>query len=115
MNGLNGRIGRNTWHKYISPRDENNINITPGLSDDDFDQLSASDRRILDGIWEKLGGMTASQLRNWIHINCLAYVLVEHGRLPITLLELAKATGFSNPSQLEWEVTECRHSEVVLS
>jgi hypothetical protein len=115
MNGLNGRIDRVIWRKYLVPREHNTINVVRGISVGSFDQLSKSDIRILNEVWESFGGMTPSQIRQWTHDNCPEYTLIERGRVPISLIELARATGFEDPSQLEVDVSDYRYSELALS
>jgi uncharacterized phage-associated protein len=118
LNGINGIVtpdNETIWSEYIA-RNGNIVVPVKSFSLDDLDELSAAEECTLQSIWDRLGHMTASQLRNYSHENCPEYTQVDEGcRLPITYGELVSAIGSDAPHIVDDEIRGVRRAESILS
>lgn len=117
LNGINGVVTPElepTWSEYIA-RNGNIVVSVKSFSVSDFDELSPAEEDMLSSVWEKLGHMTASQLRNYSHDNCPEYTEVERGRLPITYSEVMAALGVDDSHEVDDEIRGIRRAESILS
>lgn len=56
------------WADFLSDRSKHRVGLTnPNLSEDDLDELSDADIRVLDEVWGKFGQMNEWELRDWTH------------------------------------------------
>jgi len=55
------------WSQFLQARENHQIAVVPGLSDDDLDELSEADIVCLDSVWERFGTMTKWEIRDWTH------------------------------------------------
>ncbi len=118
LNGINGIVTPDIepiWEAYIA-RNGNIVVPVRSFSQDDLDELSAAEEDALNSIWDRLGHMTASQLRNYSHDHCPEYTQVDEGsRLPITYSEVVSALGSNEPHVVDDEIRGIRRAESILS
>jgi len=76
------------WSDFLQARADNEIAAAPGVSVDDLDELSEADIECLDKVWDRFGGMTKWQIRDWTH---------DRGNVP----EWEDPNGSSRPIPLE--------------
>lgn len=101
LNGMDHELDAPEWDA-LALENRRDVTIVQPVQED---RLSRADRAILDDIWERFGGMTASQIRNWTHSNCAEYVEVEMGsRLPIEVGEIMAQVGIENPDAMAREI-----------
>jgi uncharacterized phage-associated protein len=110
LNGINGDADRPLWDKYIS---RNRHRVSP--RDENMDQLSRSDMKILEQVWTTHGWRSTSQIRNWTHENCPEYTEVNSGSIRISITEMAKAVGVESPKLVAEELADVRSRAAALS
>jgi uncharacterized phage-associated protein len=113
LDGLNGRIDKEIWSRYLD-KDRGNVLKASRLVEGELDELSESDRAIVEAIWQKFGWMTSSQIRNWTHRHCREYIDVKGGRMPISYRSIGAALGFPDADEIEARVREYRSAEAAI-
>jgi uncharacterized phage-associated protein len=97
LNGIDGKLDagdEGIWGEYIA-RNGNVVVAMKRFARDSLDAIHHKEVRILNYIWHRFGGMTASQLRNYSHENCSEYTEITEGRIPISYREVMVALGFT--------------------
>lgn len=90
------------WESWVCDRENHFVGLkgpkdpTPSLI-----HLSDSDLRILSEIWDKFGGMSGSQLRNYTHDNCGEWEDPGQSSAKIPYFRLLKHVGFSTEVAME--------------
>ena len=116
LDALNGYADPEIWKLYVTVEDKKNISQSVHRDRAEMGQLSKSDDRILEAIWNRFGWMTAGQIRNWTHINCKEYVEVASGeRLPISYETIYKVLGFTEAAQMASHIAEYRSAEAAIA
>lgn len=69
-NFIKGEASSEDWDDLISDRENHLVGLARPLSDDDDDELSKYEVRMLNQVWEKFGHMDQWALVNWTHDNC---------------------------------------------
>ncbi len=116
LNGINGVISAEIepiWGEYIA-RNGNIVVPIRYFDISELDEFSQAEEDILSSIWDELGHMSASQLRNYSHANCPEYTEVERGRLPITYSEVMAALGATDCHEIDDEIRGIRRAESIL-
>ena len=115
LDGINQRRPEGVWETYVSKIDNDTISVKEGIGVEKLDELSVSDRDILEALWDRHGWMSATIIRRWTHDakNCPEYVEVRDGRLPIAYHDIYSALGYENPSAMELVIEEYRSFEAV--
>jgi len=114
LNGINGVIHNDIWDAYMV-RNGNLVVALKAFQRSDFDDLSEDEIEIATGIWEKFRNFSASQIRNWTHLNCAEYVELQSGRMPIRYQDVLLALHSDRAEEIEEEVTELRRAHKVLT
>ncbi len=114
LDGINGLIRKTEWSYYIQ-KAGNTIKATSVFAREDFDHISDAEHEVAKNIWEKFGGMTTSQVRNYTHRHCPEYTEVSAGRIPISYKEVFDALDMPNAEMLSEEIEETRRLEAILS
>lgn len=104
LNGLNSALD-GAWGKNVVKNGRKDIFRASDARDD---RISRSDMDIIEDLWARFHGMTASQLRNWTHLNCPEYSEVKSGRKPITVRQIAEALEILDTDAVERSVEEYR-------
>lgn len=117
LNGINGKRTEGVWSEYVQRIDNSTIGVAKHATEANLDELSVSDRDILEQVWSRHGWMSPKTIRDWTHDekNCPEYVEVKEGRLPITYKQVYAALGFDNPASMEESIEDYRGFEAVLS
>ncbi|MBA2589065.1 MAG: SocA family protein [Alphaproteobacteria bacterium] len=104
------------WANYITVQSRKDIAAATKTKPQEMDQISKSDFAILENVWKKFGWMTASQVRNWTHLNCPEYVEPPKGsNLPITYEALYKALKYDEAAQMAYHISEYRSAEAAVA
>lgn len=94
LNGMDHELDAPEWDA-LALANRRDVTLAQEVGED---HLSRADKSILDATWERFGGMSASQLRNWTHDNCGEYVEVgPSSRLPIEVAEIMAQVGIEAP------------------
>ena len=113
LDGINGMIHGEIWDDYIA-RNGNIVVAMRKFSRDELDQVSDAELAVVDYIWQELGHMTPSQLRNYSHENCPEYTETK-GRIPISYKQILKAVGEENADVVASDIEEMIDLDVALS
>lgn len=116
LNGIDGAFQKSTWDEYIS-RHGNKVVAVKRLSRADLDEVSDAEFSIVERIWKRFGGYTASGLRNWTHENCREYTDITEGRIPISYKEVLEQVGASaeEAEAIERDIANLRREESALA
>lgn len=116
LNGIDQAFQKPLWEGFIK-RHGNKVVATKKLSRDDLDEISDAEFDIVEDIWRRFGGYTASRLRNFTHDNCAEYTDVTSGRIPISYKEILEALRVSaeDAEAIEREISELRREESALA
>lgn len=115
LNGLNHQSDADVWKEYVGI-DGNITRFLPKkLTEDDADEISKSDHKVIAAVWEKFGYMTASQIRKWTHDHCPEYSEVVSGRVPIKDEDMAKAVGVEDPKTFAVVIADYRNLEAAVA
>lgn len=101
LNGLNLASDEKIWSQYLKLDGNEKRLLDHLLTADDLDEISLSDRKILDEVWATYGRMKTSEIRNWTHKNCPEYTEVGEGRVPINLAKIAQAVGLDDFAEVK--------------
>ena len=102
LNGMDHQLADKAWDALNLAPNRRDVTIAGEVLDD---HLSRADLRILAETWERFGGMTASQIRNWTHDHCAEYVEVgPSSSLPIDLSEILVQVGNPDPDNHAREI-----------
>lgn len=72
LNGINGVIHEEIWDDYVV-RNGNIVMAVKNFDRGSLDDLSEEDLDLAKCVWSRFGHMTASQIRNYTHLNCPEY------------------------------------------
>lgn len=96
------------WAEFVAPRDEYDVPLArPIASLDALDELSRSDRRVLEDTWEKFKDIEKYDLADWTHKYCPEWRDPSGSSVPIDFatvfkrLEKADAIGLAEQIQAE--------------
>ena len=114
LNGIDGAYGE-VWDEFIA-RNGNEVVALKKFDRDDFDELSDAELDVMNDVWARFGNMTASQLRNYSHVNCPEYTETT-GRIPIAYREVLEAMGVRDADAefIDREISEFRREESILN
>ena len=111
LNGIDGLGDEGIWDRYVA-RNGNIIVPVKKMDRDDLDEVSNVEFNVIMDTWERFGGRTSSQLRNYTHDNCPEYVEVPIGsRLPISYKDVFEAVGIDDAEEQAEELEEFRRIE----
>lgn len=102
LDGIDQTLKDPAWERLNLADNRKDVTIAAEVAGD---RLSRADLSILDDVWGKFGGMTASQIRNWTHKHCAEYVEVgPAASLPIDLSEILTQVGIADPDNTARDV-----------
>lgn len=113
LNGIDGKIQPDIWDAFIT-RNGNQIVALRRFGRDDLDELSDAEISVADEVWQELGHMSASGIRNWSHEHCSEYTEVTSGRVPISYREVLEALGDPDAAEIDHEISTLRRAESML-
>lgn len=111
-NYLKGRGGRDadTWNSYVKTvADKNEVILARDLSEDDFDELSDAEAKILNEIAAKYKGMRPFELVDFVHKNCAEWENVGQTSKPLSYERVFTALGKKNIQALSDHIAEYRN------
>lgn len=92
------REGNSPWELLISDRANHLVATSRELLE--YDALSASELRLLEEIWQKIGALDKWDLVEWTHQHCEEWSDPSGGRLEISARKLAESFGWK-PSEID--------------
>lgn len=105
LNGIDGLTNEELWSEYIA-RNGNILVAIKKLDRDEMDEISEAEMSVISDIWDKMGHMSPSQLRNYSHKNCPEYTETESSRIPISYKQVFEALGEEDAEALASEIDE---------
>ncbi len=85
----------NYWQNFIASEANYEVAIKPHISIDDLDELSRSELKILDAIFDEFGGKSRWELVKYTHDYCSEWQDPNGSSYPINPLGVLLAKGFS--------------------
>lgn len=83
------------WEEWVSDKENHTVALRNPLGEpSSLGELSAAETELLQLIWEKFGGMSQWEIRDWTHQHCAEWQDPHGSSLPIGYEALAKAIGF---------------------
>lgn len=82
------------WQNFIVSEADREVAIKPNISEDDLDELSRSEIKILDCIFEQFGGKNRWELVKYTHDCCPEWQDPNGSSYPINPIEILLAKGF---------------------
>ena len=113
LNGINGVIDESLWDEYIA-RNGNIVVAVKAVERDDLDHVSDAEMEVLQNVWKKFSGLTASQIRNYTHENCSEYTETDKARVPISYHQIFEAIGEEDALNIANEILELVKLEGIL-
>ena len=110
LNGIDGILNSDAFTDLIKLHGRQHVYLLVDR-DIEFDTLSDAEFENLEMTWREYGGMTASQLRNFTHLNCSEYSELEHGRMPISYRDVLSAVGYDDIDFAVSEIEQFRAIE----
>lgn len=100
-NNAKGEVEDANWSAILDDRANHMIGVKADIGVDDLDELSDAEVEVLDSVWEKFGGMTQWQLRDWTHKsdNIPEWEDPNGSSNPIPLERLLLAVGIKNTTE----------------
>lgn len=93
------------WHEFIGVRRGNDLPLSREVSiPDDLDELSRSEIRILEEIWDKFQDIDRFDLAEWTHRFCPEWVNPHGSSIPIEYATIFKKLGKDGPIELAEEL-----------
>ncbi len=113
-NHISGMAGEaEGWSEFVSSRAGNIVGLAADYTEDDLDELSDAELEELHAVWDRFGGMTGSELRNWTHTNCPEWEDPDGSSEAIPHERVLKFLGHENASELAEEIAAERRIEKV--
>ncbi|QEP43537.1 DUF4065 domain-containing protein [Ectothiorhodospiraceae bacterium BW-2] len=121
LNLMNGELGRErVWQAYISDKADHKVSlVNADIMIEDLDELSQSDRKILDEVWAQFKDFSQFELSNYTHDpkNCPEWEDPNGSSFPIDLKRLFASEG-RTPEQvaiLAYQVQTQRNLETMFN
>ncbi len=83
------------WNGFITSEANHELALKPEISEDDLDELSISEMKILDKIFEEFGAMSRWEIVDYTHDNCKEWQDPDGSSFPIKLEDILLAKGLS--------------------
>jgi uncharacterized phage-associated protein len=114
INGMQGE--RFEWEQFVTDRAGYTVGLSQaGLSEDALDQLSDAELETLGEIWEKFGGMTKYEVRDWTHDHCPEWEDPNGSSSPIPFARVFKYLGKAAAESLESQIKAERRIQAAFS
>lgn len=101
LNGLDGNIHEDVWQQFIIQHGKSKRWPARQFTRDDFDEMSNSEIRTLQAVWDEHGHRTAGQLVQYTHEHCAEYTETEGRRIPIRYDDILVATGMPKDEAIQ--------------
>ena len=106
------------WNRWMKEREGYEVTLEiQEFVDEDLDELSAADLKIVDETWKKFGGMDEWDLSRHTHEHCAEWKYPGGTSIPIMESEIFRALGWSHDEAVlaQQRIEEQREIERVLS
>lgn len=91
-------VRQDQWLEFISPRNKNQIRLSRNVTiDEDLDELSRADIRILEETWNEFKDIDQFDLAEWTHKFCPEWKDPKGSSVPIDLATIFAALDKSDP------------------
>ena len=98
----NGAEEADDWNEFLSGRARYMVGLaTPGISEENLDELSRAELRVLRNVWQELGHMDRFEIRNYTHEHCPEWEDPHGSSFPIPYSRVFNFLGKQNSSELE--------------
>jgi uncharacterized phage-associated protein len=105
---------RKEWDELIAPRRGNLIPLAREFAEEDTEELSRADLRILEEVWSKFKDMDQWELADWAHKFCPEWRDPGQSSIPIAYGTIGKRLGKEDPTALEEQLSEDRRLAVTI-
>lgn len=115
LNQINGLDVGDGWGEFVRDRADYAVSAAhQGLTDDNFDELSRAELKILRETWGQFGHMSKYAIRDYTHNHCPEWRYPEGSSQPIPYRDVFAALGKDDPTGLEQQVLAERQLHVAL-
>jgi uncharacterized phage-associated protein len=105
-----GRRDADIWSSYVETISEiNEVTLVRDRVEDDFDELSDAEAKILKEVAAKYKGMRPFELVDYVHKNCAEWENVGQTSKPLPYERVFSALGKKNIEALSDHITEYRN------
>lgn len=102
LNYINGTADSEDWDAFMSDRAQHMVAVSrANLTEDDLDELSDAEVRVLGEVWREFGYMGRYEIRDWTHKHCPEWDDPHGSSLPIKYAHVFKFLGKENGAELE--------------
>lgn len=111
LNRMNGTEDDSAeWSAYIADRDSYNLSVTrDNLTDDELDELSKAELRVLHETWGEFGHLNKWQIRDYTHDYCPEWEDPHGSSSEIPYVRVFRYLGKPNAEELAQIVEDERH------
>lgn len=88
------------WNDFINPETNHEVSIKSHVTDEDLDELSIAEVKILDNIFEQFGSMGRWEIRDYTHNNCKEWQDPNGSSFPIDPFNILLSKGMSETDAL---------------
>ena len=92
--------GSDIWGRFIASEANYEVSLKGDVLEDDLDELSLSETKILDRVFEEFGGMPRWDLVNYTHEHCKEWQDPDGSSFPINTLDILLAKGVSDDAAI---------------
>lgn len=89
------------WSEFLAGRAGHMVGLARALDEQDLDELSRAELRVLNAIWAELGHMDRFQIRDYTHDNCPEWEDPNGSSSPIPYSRVFNFLGNQHSSDLE--------------
>jgi uncharacterized phage-associated protein len=101
-NYINGTAESPNWDTFMADGSRHMVALSRNdLTEDDLDELSDAEMRVLGEVWERFGHMDRFEIRDWTHKNCPEWDDPHGSSTPIKYAHVFKFLGKKNGDELE--------------
>lgn len=97
-------VRKATWAEFIGEEQWRRLPLAKGISEDDLDELSVSDLRILDEIWNTFKDVDRFDLAEFTHQFCPEWRDPNGSSVPIDFATVFRKLGKDEPIDLAEEI-----------
>lgn len=108
LNCIDGVLFESLVQQYVVTSGRRNVHSTRSFTNEDFDALSEAEIEVAHSVWLEHKDKTASQIRNFTHLNCPEYFELNSGRRPISYVDLLRALGSDHADDIAEDIFSYR-------
>lgn len=97
------------WSEYLMPRRGHDIVLARILKEEDFDELSQAEERIIDDVLDEHKHRRSFALVDWIHENCREWSNPRGTSVPLPYFEVWKALGRTDTEKMDGHIKRLRY------